>query len=175
MIKSILILAATYILWTASDGNIIEKTDSISMNGSDYKTDNKTYMSVNVNNLLVGTTTQYVQGVEIETNGTKIIVGGTKNTNELTDVQIINFQSQKPIELKTVENNFLLICSNFTGNVTQKLSFLDVQIKLTALKKIDKTAYEDIRDNLIWVDAYGKRFDNNWWDTCTWHPEIVGQ
>jgi len=169
--KTFIIFASlVYIIFNAETGNIEKTSSSAKIIGRTIYVDNGALYETS---LQVGTTTQYVQGVEIETNDMKVIVGGTKNTNELTDIIIVTLQSQKPAELKTVENNFLLICSNFTGNVTQKLSFLEVQTKLTALKKVDRTAYEDIRDNLIWVDAYGKKLDKDWWDSCEWHPEIV--
>ena len=93
--------------------------------------------------------------------------------NQLTDLKAVDFQYLKPIELKAVENNFLLICSNFTGNVTQKLTFVEIRNYLKELKRQSKTAYEDVRDDLMWIDGYGKKFNKDWWDTCVWHPEIV--
>lgn len=158
--KILSILAVVYILWQASTGTIIEQSNSININGNNYQTDNTTYMDVNTNELMIGTTTQYVKDV-------------TLNTNQLTDIKMVTFQTLKPIELKTLENNFLLICSNFTGNVTQKMSFAEIYTQLKELKKNNREMYETVRDDLIFLDAYGKKFNKDWWDTCVWHPEIV--
>lgn len=156
--KSLFILCSIiYIIFNVETGRIEESTNSVKIDGRNIYTDNTSFMETS---LQVGTTTQYIKDVTI-------------NTNQLTDVKIVTFQTLKPIELKTLENNFLLICSNFTGNVTQKMSFAEIYTQLKELKKNNREMYETVRDDLIFLDAYGKRFNKDWWDTCVWHPEIV--
>jgi hypothetical protein len=81
-------------------------------------------------------------------------------------------QVGKPLILKAVENNFLLICDAMTGTTTHtKLGFTALQVLGDALPADEKTA---LTLNLLALDAQAKTEGGlEWWVDCEWHPEIV--
>ena len=82
-------------------------------------------------------------------------------------------QESKPIVLKTVENNFLLICDAVTGTTTHtKLGFAELQ-QIGSLIT-DPVAKTELTLNLLSIDAQAKTEGGmEWWNDCEWHPEIV--
>ena len=82
-------------------------------------------------------------------------------------------QSSKPAALKTVENNFLLVCDMLTqSSLHEKLGFDELHVILEAWP--DPQQKLDITVSLLAIDAEAKREGGlNWWDSCAWHEDIV--
>lgn len=72
------------------------------------------------------------------------------------------------------ENSYLSMCDQISGQTNHvKLSFLDLTTALNALQATNPMLAISTSLQLLTLDAALKRFDIKWWDTCTWHPEIV--
>jgi hypothetical protein len=82
-------------------------------------------------------------------------------------------QVGKPLILKAVENNFLLICDAMTGTTTHtKIGFTELQqLGDLITDPAEKTA---LTLNLLSLDAQAKTEGGmDWWSDCEWHEEIV--
>jgi hypothetical protein len=82
-------------------------------------------------------------------------------------------QEAKALVLKTVENNFLLICDSVTGTTTHtKLGFAELQ--QIGSQITDPVAKTELTLTLLSIDAQAKTEGGmEWWEDCIWHPEIV--
>ena len=84
-----------------------------------------------------------------------------------------NMQLNKSLALKSVENNFLLLCEQLLGSRV-KASFGYLNTALTTLLAMDQGLAVVLSIKLLALDAEGKREGGlNWWDTITWHDDIV--
>ena len=81
-------------------------------------------------------------------------------------------QVSKSIELKTAENQFLLVCQQLTGSKAN-LGFADLEARVTALMASDPQTATALSLRLLTLDAAGKREGGlRWWDDIAWHSEI---
>ena len=83
-------------------------------------------------------------------------------------------QDAKPLALKIVENKFLAMCDQLTGTASHtKLGFGDIQSAIDIIP--DPAIKMGAAVQLLAIDAEAKREGGNlWWDTCTWHADIMG-
>lgn len=85
----------------------------------------------------------------------------------------IDYQLNKSLKLKTVENNFLLLCEQLLGS-RNKASFDDLNTALTTLLSIDQGTAIVLSLKLLAIDAEAKREGGlNWWDTAEFHEDII--
>ena len=101
------------------------------------------------------------------------------NTNQLTDIIKIRpltdeeFQASKSSELKGLENQFLLFCDQVSSSTNH------VKLSMPEINEIGSMITNNVlRLNLtiqlLTIDAQLKILNGNaWWDTCSWHPEIL--
>jgi hypothetical protein len=84
-------------------------------------------------------------------------------------------QAAKSPELKRVENEFLLFCDQITGTTTHtKLGFPELKMILGQIKENNLQQFNDARDALLLIQEQAIREGGTrWWDTCTWHAEVV--
>lgn len=82
-------------------------------------------------------------------------------------------QSSKSLTLKTVENNFLLMCDALTGSTShEKLGFDELHSILEIIPNVDDKNNYSLK--LLAIDAEAKREGGlQWWDTCEWNEDIV--
>ena len=81
-------------------------------------------------------------------------------------------QLDKPLALKTAENNFFKLCFSVFGNM-QKRGFAELRAALDALKETDAQAAIVASLQLLAIDAEAKREGGlEWWDDATYHTEI---
>jgi hypothetical protein len=81
-------------------------------------------------------------------------------------------QFNKSIELKTVENKFLLLCEQLCGSKT-KLGFDILENKITELLATDPNTAIMLSVRLLSLDAEGKREGGLvWWNDIHWHNDL---
>ena len=93
------------------------------------------------------------------------------------DQQVIDaeiaFQLAKSIQLKSSENQFLLFCDQVTGTTGH------AKLSIPQLNEIGNTITDpsvklSLMVQLLALDAQCKTYGGlGWWDSCTWHEDIV--
>lgn len=80
-------------------------------------------------------------------------------------------QDAKTLALKTIENSFLSMCDQLTGQTTHaKLTFVQIRTIIGTLSAEQQVL---LAVQLLIIDAEAKREGGNlWWDTCAWHTDI---
>lgn len=83
-------------------------------------------------------------------------------------------QYNKPVVLKVVENRFLNMCDTLTGGTNHvRLGFAELGVIIEGMTNQNELVMCALQ--LLTIDAQAKREGGLlWWDTCTWHPEVVG-
>jgi hypothetical protein len=75
--------------------------------------------------------------------------------------------------LKTVENNYILLCEQLVGSKI-KLGFDQLNNIINELMTTDSQTATMITIKLLAIDAEAKREGGlKWWNDCTWHSDIV--
>ena len=99
----------------------------------------------------------------------------TEEEKKAYDIEhiVIPIVIEKSLELKTAENNYLLICEQLTGN-KNKLGSAELDSILMQLMTTNQNTAILLTLKLLEVDALGKREGGlKWWDNIEWHQDIV--
>ena len=116
---------------------------------------------------------------EIDSGGQSV----TRTATFLTAAEVAQAQADaetamqfaKSPELKTVENTFLSMCDQLTGNTTHmKQDFATLENILFTMEQTNAVQALTISNELLMINEQGQKYGGlQWYDTCTWHQDIV--
>lgn len=168
--------AAQKFIYRTADGAILQSTPAATVGQGDAILGSRVW-SVTADGVSLGETDLLTkQVVSVDEDGNTVTnAAQCANVSELESYSTLwpiteeQRQASKSLELKEIENSFVLYYQSL--GFQDKPGFDEIDVVLNSMTN-ELQAVKLALAGLS-IDAKGKRINTLWWDDCAWHPEIV--